>query len=1341
MAGNRQGRTDENTVQIVISAADRASGVIATVGDNVAFLGGLLAKLSPAAQTITAISFAFNQVTAAIATVKAAFGALNSLYSSFIGINVQLEEQLLATQSTLAATNQIKIDGIEITDPTEKIKALEKPISEALEGVRRDSLELVGVTSDQLVPIFQLIAGESSAINATLEDTKDLTVDFAAALGTMNIPLAFARQEILSILKGQVNQDSDLAKSLGITNEQVALWRQQGTVVEELRTRLETFRAGNALAAQTIGGVTSNIQEVFETIARKAGEPLLDPLVAQIGKFYQFLSDNQKAFEAFFIGITTGLIEVMEPGIAAAGRFASSIVGLFKTLSGLVSGSLSQGFQQYLDLIANLQAKFIDFGTAGVDAINRLAQTEIVRRGFEVIGEVISRLFELAGQLKERLSDALGSPRLRELAGQTAKFIGNSFETIKKTVQDIAQNETLIKFWELYRGAVQENIGRSVKLIIDLAKTVKDIGGSVFSVLATFARSVSTVFSGIFQDFDLVSLFENVSGGIETAQSLSQGLGNILVRVFQAIADGAAAFVVFYDKYMKGLEPVVIAIGKAIITALGSGFTYFNQVRILVVELFGLGKDLLIILDTFLGNISRVNEASGGAGDSLDGLGEVLVKLVTWLSNVGEAVVKFVINTLRTLGNTVKETRQLLRDLGIIQEPLKAATQNTGAALEAASEALGGVVKPAEDAKGAIEGVGDSAEEAAGNVELLGDPIRNLQLLLERVQKVGERADISVGFDQADQLAALDAQLRDGVISQEQYNLTKNQLTREGLEEQLTVTEDGLRQLTEAFNKLTPQQKMQAQEIEDQITQIKTKAAGLRSQIAQSEIQDETIARQNLATSIDRANQQITQAETRRQIDVQKLVNAGLLLETEASEARLESTRDRLDEELTLEQQKLAGLKAIGGENQAEVAASEQRILDLTKSRLENERQLFEANIATFKFLIEDRAKAIENSIERESQGLREQLTLYEALEAALQTRNNLITAGKDLADSQVNLLSTELGVLAQLETSDVRRRKLNEIASIAKLQALREQQRIEEEIVRIGRIQNQIALERRDIENQIAIAKAQGQVARGEAEIQVARKERDAGKITQADFEAKELEQVANRIELGGLLQQRELIDRERAIQPLLEDLQDRTRENSNQAAIRQAQAAVIENSSPVGRFARRQEFQQDILGGQNVSQFTEGLQQSVSSVLSREFGGRGPGASILDQLSPDRLRPEDVSGLADRAISAQEIERMRGGQGMTLSAGALDRQLGGGLSAAFSPTNEALTSLSGSVDKLNETMSKGGPGAGITLAPSFAVSATGEGGATGGVEQTVLAQLSGVVDRAAQLVTERMG
>lgn len=268
-------------------------------------------------------------------------------YDLLIGQNIELQEQLLATQASLASTNKIISGGTEIKDPTTAIKALTEPVNEAIASIRKGSLELVGVTSSDIIPLFQNIAGKSASIRASLEQAADLALSFGAAAQTLKIPLDQTNNEMRLILESQISSDNRLAMSLNLNNEMVNRWKAQGVFVGELNKKLEAFRAGNALAAQSVGGVSSNILELVQEIGRVAGEPFLEPLVKDLNLVYNYLKDNKEQIIDFVSGVTQFFLEIG----GEIGEIFKTLQPTIENLAAAIGNNLNNGLQIGQDIL------------------------------------------------------------------------------------------------------------------------------------------------------------------------------------------------------------------------------------------------------------------------------------------------------------------------------------------------------------------------------------------------------------------------------------------------------------------------------------------------------------------------------------------------------------------------------------------------------------------------------------------------------------------------------------------------------------------------------------------------------------------------------------------------------------------------------------------------------------------------------------------------------------------------------------------------------------------------------------------------------------------------------
>lgn len=233
------------------------------------------------------VGFALYGLQQITGVLKQAFGGM---FNATVGESIRLRESILKTQTALASTNDVLRDGEVITEPYEAIVALTGTIEQRIASIRDRSLELAGVTSNEVIEVFGMVAQQIGSIGGSLKDAEDLAISFAGALGTFGIPLYQARQEIGSILRGDITTDSYLAKSLGITNQDVAKAKHSTEgVVGFLEKRLKTAVAGQKIAAESFAGVASNIADFKELFGQAFGDGLVQPLIDGLTKVYNLL--------------------------------------------------------------------------------------------------------------------------------------------------------------------------------------------------------------------------------------------------------------------------------------------------------------------------------------------------------------------------------------------------------------------------------------------------------------------------------------------------------------------------------------------------------------------------------------------------------------------------------------------------------------------------------------------------------------------------------------------------------------------------------------------------------------------------------------------------------------------------------------------------------------------------------------------------------------------------------------------------------------------------------------------------------------------------------------------
>ena len=364
---------------------------VSTVANPRSFLSGSFAGANVGAQTLldklAKISIALYGLNSAAGILKGTFG---SLFAQTIGQANAFEEQLLKTKTTLASTSDVFIDGKKITDPLEAIKGLTGVIDERIESIRLRTIDIAGVTSGEVVEVFSIVASQAGQIGASLEDAENLAISFAAALGTFGLPLRQARQEITSILQGNVNVDSYLAQALQIKNEDIQKARSQvGGIAKFLEDRLSTAVAGQAIAAKTLGGVLSNVRDIWEEFGRALGTPLLEPLVAAVGVFYETLGDSLAVIKS--IGAEVGkVLAIMGRGAAAAAGFGGFDQSQLQAIQQGMAQLLKSAQSAFQSLNANLLGLFAKIeGQLGAIFGNIAAQVAMIGEAFGELGRAV----------------------------------------------------------------------------------------------------------------------------------------------------------------------------------------------------------------------------------------------------------------------------------------------------------------------------------------------------------------------------------------------------------------------------------------------------------------------------------------------------------------------------------------------------------------------------------------------------------------------------------------------------------------------------------------------------------------------------------------------------------------------------------------------------------------------------------------------------------------------------------------------------------------------------------------------------------------------------------------
>lgn len=366
----------------------------------------------------TAINQIASQAKAASNAVKglvAGFAALQGvqLFTGFIkqGIefNRTLETSELGIASLIAAQSDLVDAQGKAVEGQEALAVAIGLSKQQMFQLRIAGLETAATTT-QLVEAFQQAVGPGLNAGLGLDEVRQVTIQIVQAAGALGVPMNQIAQEVRAILDGSIDINARVAKSLGITNEQVNTWKAQGVLVEELNKKMGAFVVAGKAAADTFEVVASNTQEAFDSVAGEVTTGFFDSIKTALKDATSGIFDTKTLgiADAFkdLASIVKEVITLIGEGIAnaigntvsLAQDFSAYIKQNREDLSELIRsvGLLADQFGQLVGDALSLVGIVGDVGvkTSAVSVVLQTISVLIagVRDGFRAIGSVITWL-------------------------------------------------------------------------------------------------------------------------------------------------------------------------------------------------------------------------------------------------------------------------------------------------------------------------------------------------------------------------------------------------------------------------------------------------------------------------------------------------------------------------------------------------------------------------------------------------------------------------------------------------------------------------------------------------------------------------------------------------------------------------------------------------------------------------------------------------------------------------------------------------------------------------------------------------------------------------------------
>jgi hypothetical protein len=516
-------------------------------------------------------------VTQSVNILKSAFGGF---FEETIGREIKLQETLLRTKTTLVSTADVAVNGKRITDPYEAILKLERPIEKTVNNIRLRSLDIAGTTSDAIIQTFGVVAGQIGQIGGSMKDAEDLAISFAGALGTLGLsdPM-YATQEIRSILTGNIDQNSILARSLGLTNEEVAKAKKSADgLVAYLQKRLEAFTAGQSIAAKGFAGIVSNIQEVQQELSRVFGKPFLQPLLDGLTKVYERLQ------------LVTASLKKTRDGNPLPGPAVGIADALGRTGNAVVSGVAGAAMQ--------------------APSLTKVTQ-RVQYEGFERLEKLLADVFlkvqaaidKMRPQITLLAEEAVraGTEIVKGLSALAAGFAQFKFENFKY----------LLTGWIGFAKLLNDTVVPAVSNLLKVYGAL--LSNDLFQNLTQFTTQWSIlekagILPAVRGIISLHSAITSLWPLISKIPSLFQWIGTTIAGAFERIVAGIAGASAAFTAFGKGLIEVVVLASRwlmtlAVVVSRDIGLALVQLaawIRRVVPELVGLANGVASIGRAFL---------------------------------------------------------------------------------------------------------------------------------------------------------------------------------------------------------------------------------------------------------------------------------------------------------------------------------------------------------------------------------------------------------------------------------------------------------------------------------------------------------------------------------------------------------------------------------------------------------------------------------------------------------------------------------------------------------------------------------------------------------------------
>ncbi|WP_371366301.1 hypothetical protein SRRS_07210 [Sporomusa rhizae] len=263
-----------------IAALKQVAGAAKQSGNTISASGkGGSDSLNQAGKSAESLGQKLANVTIVAGGITLVLNKIKEAFTALVKPGINFEKQTEISRLGIAGVlmSMTKLNG-EATKLPDALALSNKAISDLTQASGQ-----IGLPLNELTETFQAVVGAGLTQKMNMKEIVDFTVIGTKAVKTMMVGVSNEGmqviQELRSMISGNIDQNSQVARSLGITNADIEKAKQSaGGLFKYLEDKLSGFAEIVKLYPDTLKGKIDRLATVFQQVSAKGAEPFTDLL-------------------------------------------------------------------------------------------------------------------------------------------------------------------------------------------------------------------------------------------------------------------------------------------------------------------------------------------------------------------------------------------------------------------------------------------------------------------------------------------------------------------------------------------------------------------------------------------------------------------------------------------------------------------------------------------------------------------------------------------------------------------------------------------------------------------------------------------------------------------------------------------------------------------------------------------------------------------------------------------------------------------------------------------------------------------------------------------------------